>query len=311
MWSRTVAAPHRGQIGMTAQSDSPEAAINVLPIWRGSIEIEPLLGGITNKNYLVIDGERRAVVRFGGDIPVHGVMRFNEQAASMAASAAGISPLVLFAGPTVLVLEYVSGQTLGPQDVRRDRDRCVSLMKRAHRDIPKFLRGPTLLFHVFHIVRTYGRVLIEDTSRYAKEFPRLLRASEALESTVGPIDLVFGHNDLLAANFIDDGERLWLVDWDYAGWNTALFDLGGLSSNNGFGVVDNDLMLETYYEAPASDDLRCRFQAMLCASLLREAMWSMVSETRSTIDFDYPAYTSENLTRFDAAWAAFQEMRRS
>ena len=87
-------------VGMAAQSDNPEAAIKTLPIWRGSIEIEPLLGGITNKNYLVVDRERRVVVRFGGDIPVHGVMRFNEQAASMAASAAEISPLVLFAGPT-------------------------------------------------------------------------------------------------------------------------------------------------------------------------------------------------------------------
>ncbi len=296
---------------MAAQSDIPEATIKALPIWRGSIEIAPLLGGITNKNYLVFDGERRAVVRFGGDIPVHGVMRFNEQAASIAASEAGISPRVLFVRPTVLVLEYVSGQTFGPQDVRSNRDKCVALMKCAHRDIPEFLRGPALLFHVFQIIRAYGRVLIEDNSRYAKELPSLLHASEALEAIVGPIELVFGHNDLLAANFIDDGERLWLVDWDYAGWNTALFDLGGLSSNNGFGAIDNDLMLEAYFEAPASDDLRYRFHAMLCASLLREAMWSMVSETRSTIDFDYPAYTSENLTRFKSAWAAFQEMRRS
>jgi thiamine kinase-like enzyme len=115
---------------------------------------------------------------------------------------------------------------------------------------------------------------------------------------------------LLAANFIDDGARLWLVDWDYAGWNTSLFDLGGLSSNNGFSAAENDAMLEAYFAMPLNDALRYRFHAMRCASLLRETMWSMVSENRSTIDFDYAAYTNENMRRFATAWAAFREMSR-
>jgi hypothetical protein len=69
-------------------------------------------------------------------------------------------------------------------------------------------------------------------------------------------------------------------------------------------------MLEDYFEAPAADGLRHRFNAMLCASLLREAMWSMVSESRSAILFDYVAYTDENMRRFEAAWAAFGDMER-
>ena len=69
-------------------------------------------------------------------------------------------------------------------------------------------------------------------------------------------------------------------------------------------------MLSAYFEAAVTDELRQKFHAMLCASLLREAMWSMVSERHSAIDFDYVAYTDENLRRFDAAWTAFQEMER-
>jgi hypothetical protein len=84
---------------VAARASDPEVLIRALPIWLGRIEIEPLLGGITNKNYLVTDGERRAFVRFGVDIPVHGIMRFNEQAASRAAGAARVSPKVLFATP--------------------------------------------------------------------------------------------------------------------------------------------------------------------------------------------------------------------
>ncbi len=295
---------------MTASASDPEKVIRALPIWKGWIDILPLLGGITNKNYLVTDGERRAVVRFGGDIPVHGVMRFNELAATLAAGAAGISPKVLYAAPYVLVLDYIAGKSYHPEDVRADRDRCVGLVKRVHHEIAKHLRGPTLAFNVFHVIRDYAHTLIEDQSRMSSQRPRFLAAAETLERAVGPIDLVFGHNDLLAANFIDDGKRLWLVDWDYAGWTTPLFDLGGLASNNGFDEDEKDAMLTAYFEAPVTDALRRSFHAMLCASLLREAMWSMVSERRSTIDFDYVGYSDENLRRFDAAWAAFQEMER-
>ena len=67
----------------------------------------------------------------------------------------------------------------------------------------------------------------------------------------GPIDLVFGHNDLLAANFIDDGKRLWLIDWDYAGFNSPLFDLGGLASNNELAPTDEEWLLEAYFERAA------------------------------------------------------------
>ncbi|MBI1868232.1 MAG: phosphotransferase [Methylocystis sp.] len=296
---------------MAAQEADPEALITALPIWSGRIAIEPLPGGITNRNYLVADGARRVVVRLGGDIPVHGILRFNEHAASRAAGAAGVSPNVLFAAPSVLVLDYVAGRSYGPADVRADRQRCVALVKRIHRDIAPLLRGPILSFNVFHILRDYGHTLVEDKSRMAPELPCFLVAAETLERAVGPIDLVFAHNDLLAANFIDDGDRLWLIDWDYAGWNTPLFDLGGLSSNNGFDASDDEAMLEAYFEAPVTDALRYRFHAMLCASLLREAMWSMVQENRSAIDFDYVAYTTENLRRFEAAWAQFSQMRRT
>lgn len=295
---------------MAGEASDPEAAIRALPIWRGAVDIKPLPGGITNKNYLVADAERRAVVRLGGDIPEHGIMRFNEQAASRAAAAAGVSPKVLLAAPSMLVLDYINGRTFTAEDVRANRARCVALVKRAHNDIPKHVRGPTLAFNVFHIIRDYGHTLAEDRHRSLPDLPRLLGIAQALEETLGPIDLVFGHNDLLAANFIDDGAQLWLVDWDYAGWNTPLFDLGGLASNNGFDPAERDAMLQDYFGAPPGDALRLRLQAVLCASLLRETLWSMVSETRSTIDFDYKAYTEENLARFEAAYKTFQEMRR-
>ncbi|RJF88082.1 choline kinase [Oleomonas cavernae] len=296
-----------------SQSDqaSPEDAIHRLLLWQGPIEIRPLSGGITNRNYVVKDRARRAVVRVGGDIPVHGIMRFNEHAASIAAAAAGISPQVLATAPGLLVLEFIEGQTFDAAMVRARRDDCLDLVARTHREIPQHLRGPVLSFNVFHVVRDYGHTLRDGGHRLLGELPALLHKAAMLEAAVGAIELVFGHNDLLAANFIDDGRRLWLVDWDYAGFNTPLFDLGGLSSNNGFSAADDEAMLTRYFARPPGDDLRRRLRAVQCASLLREAMWSMVSELHSTLAFDYVAYTAENLARFNAAWGSFTEMDKS
>ena len=296
---------------MAADASDPELAIHALPIWSGPVEIEPLPGGITNKNYLVSDRSRRVVVRYGGDIPVHGVMRFNELAAAKAAAAAGISPKVLYAAPPFLAMDFIEGRTYDAEDVRENLQRCVALAKRAHREIPVHLRGPTLCFNVFQVIRDYAHTLLDEKSRAAPLLERFLKRAHKLERAVGPIDLVFGHNDLLAANFIDDGARLWLIDWDYAGWGTPFFDLGGLSSNNNFAASENDLMLADYFEAPANDALRRKLQAMLAASLLRESMWSLVSELKSTIDFDYVSYTEENLRRFEAAFDAFEEMEKT
>jgi thiamine kinase-like enzyme len=118
--------------------------------------------------------------------------------------------------------------------------------------------------------------------------------------------LVFGHNDLLASNFIDDGRRLWLVDWDYAGFNSPLFDLSGLASNNELAAQQEEQLLDSYFEGVTPEGLDRRYRAMKCASLLREAMWSMVSEQHSALEVDYAAYTELNVERFEAAWAQFQ-----
>jgi thiamine kinase-like enzyme len=282
-----------------------------LAIWGRPVAPEPVGGGITNVNFVIDDGERRCFIRIGDDIPVHHVLRWQELAASRAAHAAGISPAVLHAEPGVLVLEFVEGRTLAAEDVRerRNLERIVELVRRAHREIPRHLRGPSLAFWVFHVIRDYAATLRSDSSRVAGKLPRLLACAERLERVVGPVELVFGHNDLLAANFLDDGHRLWLVDWDYAGWNSPLFDLGGLASNSELPEADREWLLEAYFGRPVDDGLRLRAHAMLTASLLREAMWSMVSELHSKLEFDFVAYTGENLARFERAWGEFEAMR--
>lgn len=285
-------------------ADDDIRQVEKLPFWRSGVKIWPLNGGITNRNYGVEqeDGQRFAV-RLGHDIPLHGVMRFNELAAASAAARAGISPSIFFSEPGVLITQLLPGRTLTPEAIRlpHNRQHIVALLKLCHAG--KFLRGPLLAFWVFHINRSYAADLARDGSRIAAQLPALMALNEQLERRVGPAEIVFGHNDLLAGNIFDDGERLWLLDWDYAGFNSPLFDLANLSSNNGFSPPEDTQLLQEYYGL-VTEAMWRGFLAMKCASLLREALWSAISEIHSKVDFDYVAYTKEYLDRLEQAVTA-------
>lgn len=290
------------------QGDALELAAR-LACWREPVTPEPLAGGITNRNFLVRHRGERFVVRIGDDIPQHQISRANELAASRAAAAAGLSPEVVHSEPGALVLRFIEGRTLKPEDIRERPmlERILPLIQRCHQEVIRKLRGPMQMFWLPHLLRDYACELVDGISMFMSDVPRLVSVLDELQAVIGPIDIVFSHNDLLAANFIDDGVRLWLIDWDYAGFNSPLFDLANLSSNNGLTHVDETWLLEAYFERPLSADLERGYRAMKCASLLREAMWGMVSELHSSLDVDYVAYTRDYLVRFERSLAEFRQ----
>lgn len=288
----------------------PVARALSLPIWEGTPTGVPLGGGITNLNVMVTDDVRRAVVRIGDDIPVHQIMRFNELAASRAAHAAGVSPAVLYHEPGALVIDFVAGRTMTSADLQDPAtlSEALALVIRTHREVPRHLRGPALTFWVFQTLRDYAATLRDGASPHLTRLAGLMDEAALLERAVGRIEMVFGHNDLLPANFLHDGTRMWLIDWDYAGWGSPLFDLGGLAANNGLDRTQEEWVLATYYGQAPDADLWRRYAAMKAAAALREAMWSMVQEIHSDLDFDYAAYTADYLETYRAALAAFRTL---
>ncbi len=282
--------------------------IRSLPLWENHIEITPLSGGLTNLNFIIQDGNKKYVLRNGSDIPEHNLMRFGDLAASRAAYLAGLSPKVHYAKHGMTVIDFIDSKTLKETDVRTPETlaRIIPLMQICHREIPQHFRGPALIFWVFHAIRDYGVNLVEHNSSYAGTLPNYMAINQELEAAAGPFDIVFCHNDWLAANILDDGTRLWLIDWDYGGFNTPLFDLGGLASNNSFDEKTEKWMLENYFDAPVNAPLMHRYHAMKTASLLREVLWSMLSEITSPLDIDYAPYTVEQIARFNRAYEIFQ-----
>ena len=275
--------------------------LSKVPIWNGDINIEPLEGGITNKNYLIKDKKKKYVARFGEDIIHHHIMRFHEIAANKAANEVGIAPEVIYHEKGLLILEYIESDTLTNTEVKKESilKKIISLIKIAHNKIPLYFTGPPIMFWVFHLVRDYAWTLKENNSFYVPILDKLIKDSVILEKAASPHYIVFCHNDLLPGNILNDGNKLWLIDWEYAGFNSPLFDLGGLASNSEFSNDQENFMLEEYFEKKISDQLIYQYQAMKCASLLRETMWSMVSEIMSSIVFDYKKYTTENLDRYN------------
>ncbi|MGA0943491.1 MAG: phosphotransferase [Alphaproteobacteria bacterium] len=276
--------------------------IKSLSIWSHELKINPLEGGITNLNFLVNHGNDKLVVRLGQDIPEHLVFRSNEINVSKAAYEIGVSPKLIHSELGVLVLEYIESETLNPTGVQKNLDRIMPVIKKIHNEIPNFLSGQPAMFWVFYVIKYYANFLRSNHSSHQDKIDDLLYKASKLEKLSSPREIVFGHNDFLAANFLDDGSKIWVVDWEYGGFNDPLFDIGGLASNNDFNQDLEKEALEMYYEKTLTNDVLLKYNSMKTASLLRETMWSMVSEITSKLEFDYGLYTQENLSKFNEAF---------
>jgi thiamine kinase-like enzyme len=283
----------------------PVRRVRALSLWRGPVAPEKLEGGLSNQNFLVRDGADSYVVRLvGGDDSAHGIVRDREVAVSRAAHRAGIAPELVLAEAGVLVLRFVAGRALGADDVRSPAmlARIAELLRRSHRDIAPHLRGPAPCFWVFHALREYLAQL-DAQGRLPGRTARLRRIVAQLERTVGPTRLALTHNDLMPGNIIDDGRRLWLIDWEFAGFGAPLFDLASLAVDNEIDEAGQAQLLAFYFGRPASTALLRRFTAMVLAAELREALWARIQQIHAKLTFDYANYAEAHEARFERAYA--------
>ena len=281
--------------------------IAALPCWQGKPMAHPLPGGLSNEIWKVTDDTGAHVVRFGVDYPFHHVSREREAMTARAAHAAGFAPAVEHSAPGVMVTQFVTARTWSAADVRANAPRIADLLRRFHSTMGERISGTAAFFWVFHVVRDYARTLSAGTSRFAADLPRLSALNAALEVTQPPLPIVFAHNDLLPANILDDGHRLWLIDYEYAGFSTPMFDLAGAASNAQMDDAQAEALLAAYFGHPPDAALQRAFDAMQVASLLRESMWAMVSALHlAAPGVDYHAYAAENLSRLDAALDRYQ-----
>jgi thiamine kinase-like enzyme len=283
------------------------ARIKGLPLWHGTLNVRPLKGGISNESWLVTDEAKTLVVRFGEDYPFHHVNRAHEAMVARAAHAAGFAPELVHFEQGMMVSQFLNAQTFDAALVRDNLKDIAKLVRDFHQTMPNHVTGAANLFWVFHVIRDYARTLTARSSRHVPVLTALLSEARALEAVQVPLPVIFGHNDLLPANFLKSDDRLWLIDFEYAGFSTAMFDLAGLSSNAGFDDQQSEELLALYFGVKPDVKLAQSLAAMQCASLLREALWSMVSELYLTAPgVDYAAYTQDQLSSYRAKLEQYQ-----
>jgi thiamine kinase-like enzyme len=270
-------------------------------------EPEVLGGGITNHNVRVRLGGRDCVVRLAGrDTALLGIDRECERLATAAAAATGIGPEVLgfLEDPECLVTGFIPGRLLAQGDLTRP-----DALAEVAVALSTVHEGPALpcAFSPFAVIDAYRETAAARGAPVPGGFGDLREGARAVERAIDPGHPEHApvpcHNDLLAANFLHDGERLRILDWEYAGMGNRYFDLGNLSVNNAFSEAGDEWLLECYWgEAPT----RHRFAAvrlMRIVSDFREAMWGVLQGAISELEFDFAAYAEEHLERVKAGFS--------
>jgi thiamine kinase-like enzyme len=262
----------------------PEAIVSRL--WDGrDARVEPLGGGITNRNFKVsVDGEA-FVLRIGGkDTELLGIDRNAEHAASRIAAELGLAPeVVAFVEPEgYLVTRYVEGE-VGRVDVAQ----VGRALRRLHA-APAF----PARFDSFRVVEVYRATALERGVAVPAAYDRAKEVAGEIERRRAGVTPRPCHNDLLNANFIDDGRRSWIVDWEYAGMGDPFFDLGNFAVNHELDEDGERRLLGAY----GSDDAGA-LTLMRFMSDFREAMWGVVQQAISELDFDFAEYAERHFER--------------
>lgn len=262
--------------------------VAALPLWDGQPDFELLKGGISNLSFVATDRAAKYVVRVTRDFPFHNVYRDREVKVARAAHAAGFAPEVVHAEPGVMISRFIDARALTPADVRGNIGRIADLLLRFHNGMS--VPVGDYAFDVFEVNRGYVQALADDPR--TREWEVLNERLAAMQVELPP---VFAHHDLLAGNILDDGDRLWLIDFEYSGPGSPMFDLANLSSNSGFSAGQSAELLRAYL---GSGDFARAHRAMEAASLLREALWSLVSARHiHERDVDYVGYADKNFAR--------------
>ena len=272
-------------------------------LWPGrEVEIEELGGGITNRNFKVAVGERAYVLRVGGkDTELLGIDRAVEHGVSLVAAKLGIGPeVVAFVEPEGwLVTRFLAGRPLPPDEMRRSEnlERAAGTLRRLHDGPPVPGR-----FDSFRVVEAYAETAAARGVRVPHAFAWAKPIADAIERRRAGEPERPCHNDLLNANFIDEGDRVRIVDWEYAGMGDRFFDLANFSVNHELGEAENETLLGAYFgEAGPAD--RDALRLMRFMSDFREAMWGVVQQGISDLDFDFVGYADEHFARLEGTTA--------
>lgn len=288
-----------------------EQVVKQIEAWRGqTVAVHPLSGGLTNTNYRVEINGTPYVVRIpGANTDLLAIDRENEYHNTLAAAQAGVGAGVAHFLPegNVMVLEFIHGQTMSIPALQAPGmpTRIAQSLKQLHAG-PRFKHD----FNMFRLTEYYLQVVDNHAVQIPGGFRNYLPSIARIEAAMGrnPLPTVPCHNDLLAENYIDDGQKLWIVDYEYSGNNDPTFELGNTCQEQQYDEARIAEMCAAYFGAPYPDKL-ARMKLNMIMSDVGWALWAAIQAKISTIEFDFWGWAVERWGRATAKMdaASFEE----
>ena len=263
-------------------------------------EARPLEGGITNRNYLVVLGGNRYVIRVPGkDTSLLGINRDAERQANENAAAIGVAPRVVaqLDDPPCLVTEFVVCKEMTPEGLREPE--TMKAVLKTLREVHESGADLPTSFDSFRVVEEYRDTAASRGGEIPEAYDEAHERAGQIEAALsGPEhDPVPCHNDLLAGNFLAGSERIWIVDWEYAGMGDRYFDLANFAINNELTDSQHPELLADYFNEEAGARRLATLRLMQFMSDFREAMWGVVQTVASDLDFDFKDYAATHFER--------------
>lgn len=290
--------------------------INSIPIFSHldsqSVVIERL-GGLTNLVFRISNGhmddgqvknENQAFcLRLPGEGTDEYINRMNEAQAAHQAARAGVSPEVLYSDESgVMVTRYIeNAQTMTPQLFKSTAGsprRAGEAFARLHKSNLKF----DFRFDLFNMIDDYLRILSDKKVDFPKGYHDVLEDAETVRQALNShqLPLTACHCDPLCENFLDTGQRMWIVDWEYSGMNDPLWDLGDLSVEADFDESQDEEMIEAYFNGQPRPDQRGRIVIYKAMCDLLWTLWGLIQHANENPAEDFWVYSTTRFTRCKA-----------
>jgi thiamine kinase-like enzyme len=279
-------------------NDIEKALMGIKP-WQGKeLYISPMSGGLTNANYRVeVDGTPFFVRVPGESTELLAVDRANEHFNTKAASAAGIGPKVIYHLPesNIMVLEFIQGETMSNEKLQSPEmpGRIAKSLKMLHNG-PRFLTD----FNMFRLTEYYLDICKQQDVTIPDGYPERLPTVNQIEQAmlINPLPTVPCNNDLLAENYIDDGQLLRLIDYEYSGNNDPTFELGNTCQELQYDENQIEELCSAYF-GQLTKSMLARMKLNMIMSDVGWALWAAIQAKISSIDFDFWGWAIERWGR--------------
>lgn len=276
----------------TSLEEKYGSLLNQVACLRDRKSLSELSGGLTNINLLIENADTKYVARVSSNSSsLLSIDRECEYQNSLLAAQIGIAPPVhdYLAGKGLLVIGYLNGRTFSAADVSKNLPRIAQSCRTLHSARP-FVRE----FNMFEIQRSYLNIVQERGFRlpdnymnYAGHISQMLEAMKVLDEGTVPCN-----NDLLPGNFIDDGEKIWIIDYEYSGNNDACFELGNIWAESFLELGQLEELVDAYYGAHRPEKVaRAWLQALL--GKYGWSLWASIQSSVSDLDFDFWSWGME------------------